>query len=84
MDVQLKPELAQFIEDQIKVGRYNSPDEAINAAVARVQTEEELLADKLDQQDIAAIEEGLAQANRGEGRSWTEVREELRAKYMSK
>jgi len=82
MQVQLKPELARFIEDQVKSGRYGSPEDAVNAAVAKLQSEEELLADELDDEDLARIEEGLVQAGRGETRPWAEVREELRAKYL--
>jgi predicted transcriptional regulator len=36
----------------------------------------------LDAETRAAVEEGLAQADRGEGRPWEEVREELRARFI--
>ena len=84
MKVQLKPELAHFVEEQVRAGRYSSAEEAVNAAVAKLQDEEELLAGELDDEDLAAIEEGLAQADRGETRPWAEVREELRAKFPRK
>ena len=83
MDVQLKPDLRQFIDEQVKAGRYHSSDDAINAAVARMQAEDELLGQDLDDEDLAAIEEGLAQLNRGEGRPWEDVRKELKARYLS-
>jgi predicted transcriptional regulator len=34
-----------------------------------------------DPETETAIEEGLAQADRGEGRPWHEIREELRARF---
>ncbi|HEV8377845.1 MAG TPA: hypothetical protein VGQ99_18365 [Tepidisphaeraceae bacterium] len=84
MTIRLKPELAKFIDEQVKSGQFTSADEAVNAAVARQRIEEELLAGEIDEDDLAAIEEGLAQLDRGEGRPWSEVREELNKKYPLK
>lgn len=84
MNVQLRPELARFIEEQVRTGRFPSVEDAVNAAVARLREEEELLSGEVDEEDLAAIDEGLAQADRGEVRPWAEVREELRAKYLGK
>jgi len=39
---------------------------------------------ELDEETLRAIEEGEARLDRGEGRPWEEVREELRAKYLRK
>lgn len=83
MDVQLKPDIKRFIEDQVKVGRYDSVDEAINEAVSRLRVEDELLHQELDDDDLSAIEEGLAQLNRGEGRAWEKARADLRDRYLS-
>ena len=68
MNVSIEPELARFIEDQVREGRYDSPAAAVNAAVSRAKAEAELLSGELDDDDLAAIEEGLAQLKRGEGR----------------
>ena len=84
MNVSLRPDLAKFIAEQVSSGRFDSAEAAVNAAVARVKAEQELLAGELDDEDLAAIEEGLAQLNRGETRPWHEVRAELKAKYLSK
>ena len=84
MTIVVKPELEAFIAEQVKSGRFDSADAAVNAAVAKFQAEEELLAGEIDDGDLAAIEEGLAQLNRGEGRPWEEIRTELRAKYLAK
>ncbi len=83
MDVQLKPDIKQFIENQVKIGRYDSVDEAINEAVSRLRVEDELLHQELDDDDLSAIEEGLAQLNRGEGRAWEKARADLRDRYLS-
>ena len=37
-----------------------------------------------DTQTLAAIEEGVAQLDRGEGRPWEQVREEFRSTYLGK
>jgi putative addiction module CopG family antidote len=83
MNVSLRSDVAKFIAEQVAAGRYTSADAAVNAAVARVMAEEELLAGELNDEDLAAIEEGLAQLERGEGRPWQEVRAELKAKFLS-
>lgn len=77
MQVSLRPELVKFIEEQVRGGKYGSVDDALNDAVARLREEEELLAGELDDDDLAAIEEGLAQVARGEARPWEDVRAEL-------
>jgi putative addiction module CopG family antidote len=84
MNVSLTPELAKFIAEQVTAGRYDSPDAAVNAAVAKLKAEEDLLSEDLDDADVAAIEEGLAQLDAGQGRPWEDVRAELKAKYLSR
>ena len=81
MNVSIEPDLAKFIEDEVRSGRYDSPDAAVNAAVSRLKAEQELLAEEVDDEDVAAIEEGLAQLDRGETRPWEQVRAEFKAKH---
>jgi Arc/MetJ-type ribon-helix-helix transcriptional regulator len=77
MHLQLsKPELQKFVEDQVTAGHFRSPEEVLEEALLRMMEEE------VDEETLAAIEEGDAQLDRGEGRPWEEVREELRAKYL--
>jgi antitoxin ParD1/3/4 len=65
MNVLLKPELEQFIDDQVQSGRYDSTADAINAAVARLQVEREIAGLSLD--DLRAdVDVGLAEADLGE------------------
>lgn len=69
MDVLLHPELQKFVDEQIRAGHYDSPEAIINAAVARLKTDEEFSADELRElrREIAiAIEE----ADRGEVSEW--------------
>jgi Arc/MetJ-type ribon-helix-helix transcriptional regulator len=82
MNVCLRPELAKFIDEQVKTGRFNSPEDAVNAAVAKSRLEEGLLAQDISDDDFAAIEKGLAQLNRGEGIPLADVRAEMAAKYL--
>lgn len=59
-------------------------DEALNRFVQTLsQVRGEDLAD-LDPDAQAAIQEGLAQADRGETRAWEDVRKELRARFINK
>ena len=64
MNVTLKPELRKFINDQVQSGRFNSVADAINAAVARLQTERDLASPPLDALRTE-IDLGLAEADRG-------------------
>src|SRR2546423_15035710 len=65
MNVSLKPELARFIDDQVKLGKYDSAEDVINAAVARLQTDREL-----SEQDInelrTHLDGAIAEADRRE------------------
>ena len=62
----------------MKRGGFSTADELVQHALA---TMEELESEPLDDETVAAIDRGLDQAARGEGRPWEQVREELRAKY---
>ena len=81
MNVSLKPELQKFVDEQIKKGRYRSPDDVLEEALIRMMEEEAL---ELDDETLDAIDESEAQIDRGEYRSWKEVSAELRAKYLDK
>jgi putative addiction module CopG family antidote len=60
MPISLTPGLAKFVDYLVKSGRYASADDAVNAAVARLQTEHELtpeeIADLRDELDPAIAE----------------------------
>jgi putative addiction module CopG family antidote len=70
MLVSLSPSLAKFVDEQIKAGRYASTDEALNSAVARLQSDAEISA--LDLDHIRAdLDPALAQADRNEFSEFT-------------
>ena len=80
MNVSLKPELAKFIEEQVKSGKYASLDDAMNAAVDRLRDDEQF---EPDERDWAAIEESERQIERGEVHDWEDVRAGVHKKHCS-
>jgi antitoxin ParD1/3/4 len=65
MNVSLKPDLAKFIENEVKRGRYPSAEDAVNAAVAHLQTEQQL--SPADVAELRAeLDPAIAEADRGE------------------
>ena len=74
------PELEQFIDEQVKSGRFASRDAAIEAAVERMMREDA----ELDDATLAAIDEAEDQVEAGHTRDWKEVSAELRAKYLGR
>ena len=69
MNVTLHPRLARFVEEQIQAGRFRTPEDVVNGALARLQTESELSPDDLRvlRADIAA---GIAEADAGNVDDW--------------
>jgi predicted transcriptional regulator len=80
MNVILSPQTEQSLQDRMKKTGFASADDALRFAL---QSLEQLEVAELDNDTMSAIEEGLAQANRGEGRPWEEVRAELQSKYLT-
>ena len=89
MNLTLKPELENFIQQEILAGNYASPEEAIEAALnllqsktstdrAKLTLREPLAAELRGQIDIAA-----AQLDRGEGLDGASVLGNLRAKLQA-
>jgi Arc/MetJ-type ribon-helix-helix transcriptional regulator len=81
MDVPLKPELAEFVAEQVRAGRYPSEVDVIEAAVARLMLDAPVSEDELDAETLAAIDEADAQIDRGEGMDVDEAFARLRAKH---
>ena len=81
MNLTLRPELENFIQQEILAGNYASPEEAIEAALNLLQAKNatDLLAAELRGQiDIEA-----AQLDRGEGLDGESVLANLRAKLQA-
>jgi Arc/MetJ-type ribon-helix-helix transcriptional regulator len=65
MQVRLnRPELERFIDEQVKTGRFTSPDAAVEAAVEHMMLQPDV---ELDQETIDAINRAESQIDRGEG-----------------
>jgi antitoxin ParD1/3/4 len=83
MTIELSPDLAEFVEEQVKTGLYASPSEAVNAAVARMfaeQSPEELAELR------ALVAEGIADLEAGRIVEFTaeDVIAECRKEYNAK
>ena len=75
-----KPELEHFIDEQVRTGRFQSREAAIEAAVERMMLEDA----PLDDATLTAIDEAEDQIEAGQHRDWKEVSAELRAKYLDR
>jgi antitoxin ParD1/3/4 len=65
----LNPQLARFVEQQVNAGRFSTPDDVVNGALARLQAEKELAETDADALR-AQIAVGIEQADRGELTPW--------------
>jgi Arc/MetJ-type ribon-helix-helix transcriptional regulator len=79
MDVRLKPELRKFVEDAVRAGHFATPDEVIEAGLARPMLDP--ADDEADNDTSAAIAEAKAQLDRGEGIPLDKAFHRLRKKH---
>jgi predicted transcriptional regulator len=84
MAISLSAETQKLIEQRMKDTGVSTADELVQVALQTLDQVQGESFEDLDPDAQAAIEEGLAQAGRGEGRPWHEVREELRARFIKK
>jgi Arc/MetJ-type ribon-helix-helix transcriptional regulator len=77
MNVSLRPSIQKFIDEQVKSGRFATPQDVLEAGVARSMLEPD--PDVLDAEDVAAIEESEQQIERGESLAWKYVSPRLRS-----
>jgi putative addiction module CopG family antidote len=80
MVMRLRPELEQFIERQVKAGRFASRDEVLEAGLARLMLDP--MRDELDERDVTAIDESERQIAGGEDLDWKQVSAQLRREYL--
>lgn len=89
MNLTLKPELAEFIQQEILTGKYTSPDEAIEAALNLLKSKsttdraELALRERLATELREKIDSAAAQLDNGEGLNPEDVLAELRAKLRT-
>lgn len=82
MQVQLrKPELERFIDDQVRAGRYTSPEDAVEAAIAQMMVDQTTI--HLTDEDMVAIHESEAQIDRGESVEFDTFASEMRKKHSA-
>ena len=80
MTIHLKPELEALIKEDVERGPYQSADEYVAQAVQMLHAQEQWLVD--NRADIAAkIEQGYAQAERGELVDGEEAFRQLRQRH---
>jgi predicted transcriptional regulator len=80
--VSLSAETQRLIEQRMKETGVGTPDELVRLALQTLdQTRGEDFED-LDPATQAALEEGLAEADRGEMLPWEEVRAQLRTRFI--
>ena len=65
MNLSLPRDLSEFVEQQIKTGRYNSAEEVVKAGLERLQADERTSAEEIEElrREIAI---GADQADRGD------------------
>ncbi len=84
MTISLSDETCKLIEERMKLGGFESPDETVRFALETMHEIKGVSIEELDPETQSAIEEAEAQEERGEARPWEEVRDELRAQYLKR
>jgi hypothetical protein len=84
MAITLSDETQRLIESRMKEAGVGTADELVRLALQTLEQVRGQDFEDLDPETLAAIEEGLVQADRGEGQPWDRVREELRARFINK
>ena len=80
--VSLNAETQRLIEQRMKETGASSPDELVRLALQTLDQVRGEAFEDLDAATRSALEDGLAQADRGETRPWEDVRAELRARFI--
>lgn len=78
MQLTLDPEIQRFIEEQVRIGQYATPEEVVADAITRLRNE------NLDDETWARIDQAEAEFEAGQDRPFDDVAAELRKKYLQK
>lgn len=84
MNITLSPETQKLLQEQMKLGHFSTPDDAVRTALQTLAETRGEDYEDLDAETREAIDEAEAQYQRGEGRPWAEVRAELLARFVKK
>jgi len=79
MDVQLKPELERFVEQQVRDGHFASRAEVLEAGLARLILDPPQ--EQISDDEAAALRRSLDQMRRGEVVDWRQFSASWRTKY---
>lgn len=82
MQISISDQTHKLLQSKMARHGYATPDDALKVALERLDEPEARYIEDLDPQTQAAIEEALAESDRGEGRPWEEVREEIRTRFI--
>lgn len=78
MQITLTPQQQKFVDDQVRSGRFASPDQVVAEALSRLMHDGE---EGIDDETYAALRRSDEQLARGEGYALKDIRDELRGKY---
>ena len=84
MTVLLSSQTQKLLDQQMETGHFASADDALRVALETLDQLRGEDIEELDEQTQAALAGAFAQSDCGEGRPWSEVREELASKYLAK
>ena len=84
MPISLSAETQKLIEQRMKERGVSTADELVRVALQTLDQVRGEPFEDLDPQTQGAIEDALAQSDRGEGRPWEDVREDIRARFIGK
>jgi len=79
--LKLSPATSRLIEKRMKKGGYPDRDALVRFALKTLEQVEGDTIEQLDEESQAALMRAEAQFERGEGRPWSEVKAELRARF---
>ena len=82
MTVILNPKLQQFVDEQVRSGRFASAEEAVEAGLARLMLDPPTAAPSSD--EIAGIKRSLEQMDRGEVTDAAEVHARIKQQIRNR
>lgn len=79
MVLTLRSDIQKFIDEQVKAGRFPTPEAVVEAAIAEFS--DAMGGFQLSAADIAAINKAEAQADRGEGTDLDDFRAQISKRF---
>lgn len=82
MELALDAKMQQFVEEQVRGGRFATAADVVREALARMQAQELSPHSEPDDEAWMAIDRAQAEFDGGLDRPFSDVADELRAKYL--